>query len=164
MNADEIARGLSPLNPAGQAMFAGRLVLKRIREIMQKRESFAIETTLAGHALLKNIKRAREAGYKIEMYYIFSADINVNIGRVKNRVKQGKHDVPVSDIRRRYWRSLKNWLSPYKNFCDIMHIYDTTAGEPEEIAFWENGEPMVRYNEALCERFAAKVIEARDEH
>lgn len=47
VNADEIARGLSPFNPEGMAIEAGRLMLKRIAELMEEEESFSIETTLA---------------------------------------------------------------------------------------------------------------------
>lgn len=120
INADEIARGLSPLNPAGQAVAAGRLVLKRLNDLLKSGKSFAFETTLAGHGYVKYIQRARDLGCAVEMHYIFCADINVNIQRVKQRVKQGGHDVPVVDIRRRYWRSLQNWLEPYKDICDII--------------------------------------------
>jgi len=164
VNADEISRGLSPFNPTGQAIAAGRLVLKRVSELIKEKQSFAIETTLSGNTLLKYIKRAQASGYRVEMYYIFCADMNVNIQRVKQRAKQGLHDVPAQDIRRRYWRSLQHWLMPYKNFCDIMHVYDTTAGVPTEIAYWFDDEPMFRFDDGLCERFVKKVIEARDEH
>ena len=48
INADEIARGLSPFNPAGQKVAAGRLVLDRIRSLMSKGDGFAFESTLSG--------------------------------------------------------------------------------------------------------------------
>lgn len=102
VNADEIARGLSPLNPTGQAVAAGRLVSKRIDELTAKGESFAIGTTLSGTAQIRKIRAAQKAGYSVEMHYIFCRDINLNIRRVKLRAKQGGHDVPVADIRRRY--------------------------------------------------------------
>ncbi len=164
INADEIAKGLSPFNPQDQHISAGRIVIERMTGFIERKEDFAIETTLSGRTLFPKLKEAHKSGYIIEMHYIFSADINVNIQRIKNRVAQGGHHVASLDVRRRYWRSLKNWLMPYKNICDIMRIYDTTAGAPEEIAFWQGNEPAIRYNENLCQRFVEKVIEARDEH
>lgn len=127
VNADEIARGLSPLNPAGQAMRAGRLVLERIDGLIAQGESFAIETTLSGLSQVKKIEAAKEAGFKIELYYMFCRDINLNIRRVKLRAKQGGHDVPAADVRRRYRRSLYNLDNAYSSLCDKMYLYDTTG-------------------------------------
>lgn len=164
VNADEIARGLSPLNPSRQAIAAGKLVLKRTQELIAHRISFAIETTLSGKHIKPIILKAQRAGYTVELHYIFCADININLKRIKNRVKQGGHNVPAKDVRRRYWRSLKNWLMPYKDICDKMHIYDTTSGENQEIASWDRNRDMVRYDDALCKRFVDMVLKARDEH
>ncbi len=164
VNADEIARGLSPLNPAGQAMRAGRLVLERIDGLIAKGESFAIETTLSGLSLTHKIRAAHKAGYSIEMHYIFCADVAINLRRIKRRVKQGGHDVPTLDVRRRYWRSLKNWLSPYKNMCCKIYLYDTTGGDIIKIAAKEDQTGFVVYDSGLCQRFVQKVVSARDEH
>lgn len=160
VNADDISRGLSPFNPTAQAMAAGRLVLKRIDELLKQKQSFAFETTLSGQTYLKYIERAQELGYVVEMHYIFCADINVNIQRVKQRAKQGLHDVSVSEIRHRYWRSLKNWIM-YRDICDMMYIYDTTAGDAQEIARLGRNSELLKFDNALCHRFAKKVYEGK---
>lgn len=165
VNADEIARGLSPLNPAGQALAAGRLVIKRTDEMIAKGESFAIETTLSGHHVEKIIARARQAGYRIEMHYIFCSDININLKRIKNRVKQGGHHVPAADVRRRYWRSLRNFWTIYQCLCDIITVYDTTSGNAAELFEWAEGPVVKVYDMVLGERFFTKVFEAvKNEH
>ncbi|MCB9990948.1 MAG: zeta toxin family protein [Rhodospirillales bacterium] len=164
VNADEIARGLSPMNAGGQALAAGKLVLSRTDDLIVKGRSFAIETTLSGNHLKKIIKKAHDADYIIEMHYIFCADINLNLKRIKYRVQQGGHHVPADDVRRRYWRSLKNWLV-YKNMCDIMALYDTTAGNLVKFAHKTDGiEGFVIYDSDLAKRFSGRVIEARDDH
>lgn len=163
VNADEIARGLSPLNPTGQAVAAGRLVLKRTKELIAKRESFAIETTLSGNTLLQNIVLAQKAGYAVEMHYIFCADINVNIQRVKTRVKQGGHDVPAFDIRRRYWRSLRNYVRVFHEKCDKIAVYDTTAGALVEIADKDHRAHYVVFDDVLFQRFVVRLNEALDD-
>ncbi|MGH1456998.1 MAG: zeta toxin family protein [Alphaproteobacteria bacterium] len=163
VNADNIAFGLSPMNPTGQAMAAGRLVSKRIDELTAKGVSFAIETTLSGTAQIKKLRVAKAAGYSIEMHYIFCRDINLNIKRVKLRAKQGGHDVPVADIRRRYWRSLKNY-GMYYDLCDKIRVYDTSDGNPIEIADKCVEKLYIQFDHKRFSDFIRKIIEAEDEH
>lgn len=163
VNADNIAFGLSPMNPTGQAVAAGRLVSKRIDELTAKRESFAIETTLSGMAQLKKLEAAKMAGYSVEMHYIFCRDIDLNIRRVQLRVAQGGHDVPVTDIRRRYWRSLRNYRIYYA-ICDKIRVYDTSDGHPKEIADKCSEKLYVQFDHKRFSDFIRKTIEAEDEH
>ena len=69
VNADEIAKGLSPFNPESMAIEAGRLMLKRIDELLATRTSFSIETTLATRSYTRLITRAQSAGYKVSLIY-----------------------------------------------------------------------------------------------
>lgn len=163
VNADEIAQGLSPLNPSEQGVAAGKLVLQRIDQFIGARKSFAIETTLSGKTLVSLIRKASEFGYVIEMHYIFCSDVRINLARIKQRVKQGGHHVPADDVRRRYWRSLRN-LAPYTKVCNTIIVYDTTDGFPEEFARTLGGEAFMVYNKTLGDRFIKKVNEAYDEH
>jgi predicted ABC-type ATPase len=164
VNADEIARGLSPFNPVGQGLASGRLVLERMDKQLEKGDSFAIETTLSGNNVRKVIGKARAVGFSVEMHYIFCADINMNLRRIKYRVMQGGHHVPAEDVRRRYWRSLKNFVKIYIGLCDRIVIYDTTAGGLQVVA--EKGSDIFfeEYNKALSDRFFEKALEAVDEH
>lgn len=164
VNADNIAFGLSPLNPTGQAVAAGRLVAKRIEELTAKRESFAIETTLSGNTLYPKLQKAKELGYSIEMYYIFSHDAEINIRRVEERVKQGGHGVPADDIRRRYWRSLQNLMAHYAHICDKIHFYDTGMAKPTCFGFSAEIGRIDVYNDDLYMRFIGKLIEVKNEH
>lgn len=160
VNADEMAKGLSPFNPSGQALAAGRLVLGRIADLIGSGKYFAIETTLSGKSLERLVKKASDQGYKVEMHYIFCADLRINLARIKNRVKQGGHHVPADDVRRRYWRSLKNLIWPYLSLCDTIKLYDTTSGSL--IPFGEKAGQMsfVAYDETLMMRFFEKYGEA----
>ena len=60
VNADEIARGLSPFNPASVAIEAGQLMLQRIEDLLAKDETFSIETTLATRSYVNLVKRAQD--------------------------------------------------------------------------------------------------------
>jgi len=134
VNADEIARGLSPFNPAGQQVEAGRLMLSRIHRLLKDGESFAFETTLASRSFSLLVKAAREKGYKITLYYLFTDDVRINLKRISYRVKQGGHNVPAVDVRRRYRRSLQNLFHLYWDLCDIVAIYDVSGTALKNIA------------------------------
>ena len=62
VNADEIAKGLSPFNPEGVAIEAGRLMLERIKYLLSRGESFSIETTLATRSYVKLVRDASKLG------------------------------------------------------------------------------------------------------
>ena len=65
VNADEIARGLSPFNPAEAAVAAARLMIERIHILIQEGKSFGFETTCAGRGhveLCRPVARLAIAG------------------------------------------------------------------------------------------------------
>ncbi len=160
VNADDMAQGLSRFDPTSQAMAAGRLVLKRVSDLIDNGESFSIETTLSGKTLEKLLKKASQSGYKIEMHYIFCADLRVNLSRIKNRVKQGGHHVPADDVRRRYWRSLQNLYSPYFVLCDSVIIYDTTSGKLHPFGEKQGRDILISHDENLTQNFFDKLQDA----
>lgn len=139
MNADEIARGLSPYNPSGQKVLAGKLLIGRVESLISKKENFAIESTLAGHTLVRVLKSARAQGYYIKMYYIYTNNVDINLERIKNRVRQGGHAVPVMDVRRRYKRSIQNFFDTYFSVCDMVGVYDGSSEIPAFVAIKKNG-------------------------
>ena len=63
LNADEIARGLSPLKPEAVAFKAGRLLLNELRELIDRHETFALESTLSGRTYTNIFENAKEHGY-----------------------------------------------------------------------------------------------------
>src|SRR5438067_1726614 len=95
-NADEIARGLSPLDPQAGALRAGRLLLNEIRGSLSRGETFALETTLSGRTYVITFKRALELGYELELHFLWLSNVEQAIARVRRRVRMGGHDVPVS--------------------------------------------------------------------
>src|SRR5438105_12388615 len=103
-NADEIARGLSPLDPSAGAIKAGRLLLSEVRESIDRHETFALESTLSGKTYVRTFKGALSSVYEIELHYLWLSDVEQAIARVRRRVRMGGHNVPVTDIRRRFKR------------------------------------------------------------
>jgi predicted ABC-type ATPase len=126
VNADEIARGLSPFQPENVAVEAGRIMLQRIEELLKKKEDFALETTLATRSYAQTIKRAREIGYNVTLVYFWLASPELAIQRVKNRVAEGGHNIPEEVIRRRYKKGVKNLFQLFIPICDYWIVIDNS--------------------------------------
>ena len=92
VNADEIARGLSPFNPQSVAIEAGRLMLKRISELLQKNESFSIETTLSTRSYFRLVEKSHQQGYDVTLLYFWLKSPQQAIERVAERVATGGRD------------------------------------------------------------------------
>jgi predicted ABC-type ATPase len=125
LNADEIARGLSPLKPSAGAVQAARLLLTQIEESLRRRETFALESTLSGKTYIRLFQRARQLGYEIELHYLWLSSPAQAIARVRQRVKLGGHNVPVSDVRRRFKRSLIHLLDDYLLLASRWAVWDS---------------------------------------
>ena len=111
LNADEIARGLSPLKPEAVAFKAGRLLLSELRELVDRQETFALESTLSGKTYVRIFEVAKQRGYAIELHFVWIHDVREAVRRVRQRVLEGGHDVPADDIRRRFARSTQHLLN-----------------------------------------------------
>jgi predicted ABC-type ATPase len=129
VNADEIARGLSPFNPDDQAVPAGRLMLKRIDDLIAARTNFAFETTGASRVFADKIKQAKAAGYGSGLFYVYLSDADIAKKRVHMRVLQGGHNIPDDTIERRYFRSLHNLVNLYLPLADKAGIYNGEAAQ-----------------------------------
>jgi predicted ABC-type ATPase len=126
VNADEIARGLSPFNPEESAVAAGRLMIERIQVLIQDGKSFAFETTCAGRGHVRTLQSCRSAGYRQTLIYLWLPSPEAAISRVARRVAQGGHHIPEQVIRRRYSAGLKNMHRLYLPLVDVAYIYDNS--------------------------------------
>jgi predicted ABC-type ATPase len=133
-NADEIARGLSPLKPSAGAIQAARLLLKQIDECLHRRETFALESTLSGNTYIRRFRRARQLGFEIEINYLWLSSPTQAIARVRERVKKGGHHVPAADIRRRFHRSLTHLLNDYLPLATRWTVLDNRDLPPKPLA------------------------------
>ncbi len=126
INADEIARGLAPLHPESVSLTASKLLLKRLKELLEAKKNFAFETTGAGTNYIKYLKQAQEIGYETFLIFLWLPSSEFAIKRVANRVKQGGHDIPKDTIRRRYFAGLKNLVKYYLPLVDKALIIDNS--------------------------------------
>lgn len=134
VNADEIARGLSPFQPDKVAIEAGKIMLNRINDLLSRRLDFAFETTLSSRSFVGFINRAKEAGYTVNLIYYWLDSVDLAIERVRVRVSEGGHDIPKDIIIRRYYAGVKNLLTLYLDKVDYWLVIDNSKTEPEVIA------------------------------
>jgi predicted ABC-type ATPase len=126
VNADEIARGLSPFNPQGSAVAAARLMIARIRALARAGESFAFETTCAGRGHARLLEWCRGQGYRTTLIFLWLPSPEAALARVARRVREGGHDVPRATVTRRYYAGLRNMRKLYMPLCDTVLIYDNS--------------------------------------
>ena len=130
VNADEIARGISPFQPEKVSFEAGRIMLQRIEELLSNGESFAFETTLATKSFKNLVARAKAKGYFVSLIYFWLESTDLAEQRVKIRVQEGGHNIPEDVIIRRYYAGLKNLTTIYQQICDIVLVYDNSRSIP----------------------------------
>jgi predicted ABC-type ATPase len=137
INADLIAAGLSPFAPEAAAIQAGRVMVQEIARCVARRESFAFETTLAGHAYLRHIRAWQSLGYQISLFFLGLPTAELAIARVAERVRQGGHDIPEAVIRRRFAAGRANLDAHYRAAVNTWAIYDNSGDEPVLIEWGE---------------------------
>jgi predicted ABC-type ATPase len=131
VNADLIALGLAPFTPSQVSIKAGKLLLNEIDNFISRKADFAFETTLSGKAYVNLLKEAKSKGYFIHIFFLWIPSEDLAKQRIKQRVKQGGHNVPDADVKRRLGRSLKNFLNLYSSLADAWDIVNNSGPEPE---------------------------------
>jgi len=126
VNADLIAAGLSPFDPARAARQAARMMLDTIGHLVQAGESFVFETTLSGKAWLHRIRQWQALGYRVSLIFLLLPEVELAIARVAERVKQGGHGIPEAVIRRRFDKGLQNFKAFYAAEVDEWILYDNS--------------------------------------
>ncbi len=131
INADEIARGLAPKHPESVALTASKLMINRLKELLDANESFAFETTASGTNYIKHLQSAKEKGYEINLTFLWLSRAEEAVKRVAQRVKQGGHNVPEESIIRRYYLGIKNLIFHYLPLADEAFIMDNSSETSE---------------------------------
>jgi len=134
VNADEIAKGLSPFQPEKISIEAGRIMIKRINELLQKNENFAFETTLATKSYKSKVKYAQYKNYTVTLLFFWLQNIELAVERVKIRVAEGGHNIEKAIIKRRFVSGIKNLFEIYLPIVDEALIFDNSDLRPELIA------------------------------
>jgi predicted ABC-type ATPase len=161
VNADNIARRLSPENPEKAAFRAGREMLERINLLTEQRADFSLETTLSGKSYVAFLRKLKTHGYEIHLYFLWLPDVQISINRVADRVRKGGHNVPEPIIRRRYTAGINNMFTIYRRLMDSWSLFDNSLELPYLIAREKDSKLMMFDSELFnkCSTMATKPID-----
>ncbi len=134
VNADEIAKGLSPFQPEKVSLESGRIMLNRINDLIRERKNFAFETTLSTISYRSKIIEAKAKGYTVILLFFWLQNIELAKERVKVRVAEGGHNIEPEVIERRYQRGVKNLFNIYLPIVDGAFIFDNSEAMPVLLA------------------------------
>jgi predicted ABC-type ATPase len=138
INADLIARGLSPFAPEKAAIQAGKIMLGQITRKIARGMSFAFETTLSGQNYARHIPRWRKAGYHVKLIFLSLPSAEFAIARVRGRVAQGGHYVADDVVRRRFDAGSRNFKEVYRNLVSSWALYENSTRTPVLISTGDN--------------------------
>ena len=131
VNADEIAKGLSPFNPESVAIEAGRLMLQRMDDLLARARILHLKRRWQLRSYVKFIERAHAKGYFVTLLYFWLPTPEQAIERVATRVSEGGHNIPSDVIRRRYANGIRNLVTLYTPICNFWTIYDNSSADAE---------------------------------
>ena len=154
INADLIAQGVAPFSPESAVIRAGRLVLSEIANFARKRVDFGFETTLSGQTYLNVIRNLRNQGYQTHFFYLWLPSVDLALLRIQERVRRGGHNVPEIDVRRRFERSIKNFMENYRPLANSWLLFDGSTAPPSVIALEKDGSRRIM-NQELYEKVSA---------
>lgn len=137
VNADEIAKGLSPFHPENVAIESGKIMLNRINELIEHGQKFAFETTLSTKSYRQKLISAKKLGYQVRLLFLWLNSSDLAIERVGIRVSEGGHHIDNEVIKRRYFRGIQNLFEIYLPIADNALIFDNSYGTPE-LVFQKN--------------------------
>ncbi|MFZ4105995.1 zeta toxin family protein [Flavobacterium sp.] len=147
VNADEIAKGLSPFQPEKVSFEAGRIMLNRISDLVAQNENFAFETTLSTRSYKNRIFDAKKKNYNVTLLFFWLKNPELAKERVKTRVLEGGHNIPEDVIERRYYKGINNLFEIYLSIVDQALLFDNSEGIPDLIAEISASEELHILNE-----------------
>jgi predicted ABC-type ATPase len=126
INPDEIAKNIfGDWNNVDSVLNAANLSQKMREDCLEKNESLIFETVLSAEDKVDFIKRAKDKGYFVRLFFISTNSPLINASRIASRVMEGGHDVPITKIISRYGKSIANCCTCI-NFVDRAYIYDNS--------------------------------------
>ena len=142
LNADLLAAGLSPFAPDTAAIAAARVLLARMKELVEQGRGFGFETTLAGKTYGAMLQRMKVNGYRLHLFYLWLPGVELAIERVAHRVREGGHSIP-EEVIRQFNLGLHNLFRVYMPLFDSWLLFDNSNLPPRTIASHEAGDTEV---------------------
>jgi predicted ABC-type ATPase len=143
LNADEIAKEISPGEIGKAKLSAGKIFIQRLFKNIEEGNDILVESTLSGMYLYRILPKLRAAGYRVSIIYVFLEHPRICIERIKERVLKGGHFVPDNDVIRRFYRSKRNFWNVYRLESDSWYVFFNSDNHFQEVAQGKKEEYVV---------------------
>ena len=147
INPDNIAQEtFGDWNSPEAVLQAAELATQQRYNCLNERINFVFETVFSSQEKLDFLHRAKEAGFFIRFFYVCTCDPSININRITQRYINGGHEVPISKVISRYYKSLLN-AAKALSFVDRAYVYDNSIDNqlPQLLYRTSNGELFKQY-------------------
>lgn len=162
VNADEIAKGLSPFQPEKVMYEAGKIMSVRINGLIERGDNFAVETTLSAITYRNKVAEAQEKGYAVTLIYFWLSSTELAKHRVKLRVEEGGHNITMPVIIRRYYSGLKNFFEIFLPICDNVMMFDNSDNAPKLVMAKTKGQDAEIYNQEIYNQIYETYVRTRN--
>lgn len=131
INPDNIAREIfGDWNSADAVLKAAQKATQQRYECLENGQDFVFETVFSSAEKMDFIRKAKDAGFFIRIFYVCTESPLININRIAQRYLNGGHEVPISKVITRYYSSLKN-ISKAMEIADRVYLYDNSIENKE---------------------------------
>lgn len=136
INPDEVAQEIfGDWNSTESVIKAARYCRELREECLRSHRSFVFETVMSAEDKVDFIIRAKQAGFFLRLFFISTSHPSINAARIARRVMKGGHDVPISKIISRYYKSIAN-CKTVAPIVDRLYVYDNSIdGEDAKLQF-----------------------------
>jgi predicted ABC-type ATPase len=149
INPDNIARDeFGDWNSPEAVINAANRAAEMREQYLLKKEGILFETVLSATDKIDYIKRTKDAGYFIRLFFVGTDHPSINASRIARRVMEGGHDVPISKIISRFNKSIAN-CGVAATLVDRLYVYDNSVeyAEPKLLFRATNGKLEKIYTE-----------------
>jgi predicted ABC-type ATPase len=147
INPDQIAKDrFGDWNSPNAIMQSVKYCEAMREDCLRERKSLIFETVLSADDKLDYIRRAHEAGFFIRFFFVATSHPSINASRIARRVMKGGHDVPITKVISRYYKSLLN-CRRVSQIADRTYIYDNSIDNQEATLLFRmvDGKAFKRY-------------------
>lgn len=151
VNPDQVAQDKFGDWNSAEAVLQAAQYCEELREAcLRDGHSLIFETVLSSEGKVDFIRRAHEAGYFIRIFFVATIHPAINASRIAQRVMEGGHDVPISKVISRYYKSILN-CKRVAAIADRAYIYDNSVDDVEARLLFRmtNGKPFKRYTDDI---------------
>ena len=129
INPDEVANDVFGDWNSSEAVMKAAIYCTELREkCLHERTSFVFETVMSSDEKVDFIFKAKQAGFFIRLFFISTAHPSINASRIAGRVMKGGHDVPITKIVSRYYKSIEN-CKLVSSVVDRLYVYDNSVDD-----------------------------------